>query len=499
MCTANENQEATISSDTCDERVCPASFIRGTTIKVLLCAACLGTAAAFGLFSYSSSKDRESESRSSWGDGLGPAASLRGTLCLEKPHRLALHWENGDFELWDTERGHRLGRVDRLPRQVGWCIGSPDEATILAADQMLFPFNPADRNLWWKRFVPYISIWDAKSGVRKHRFRVPEASGHPYHIHQWYAQWLDNSHVLLVRLQRVNPGRAASSLRLIIVDTIAGRVVKASEEFKWAGEHLLLSPDRKMALVKDDNYWRRAKDGTLEGNRRNIYARAHVFDLERLTVVFAWGEPADAPGGKEGVALIARWCPDSRTVLTVDNSWSEEHPSPKARLWDVRSGRLLQTFSGHKDHILDVALTSTGDKLLTASEDRTVRVWDTRTGKLDRVFSGHGAGLNKVAVLPGDKLAISVAEETVAKVWDLANNKLKFDLTGHDSAVRDVETVSETIVRTITLRGAATTWDCSTGKRLRVTPKPPPFPKRFGVCELVEEGTRLHMRVRTED
>src|SRR5262245_9577648 len=171
-----------------------------------------------------------------------------------------------------------------------------------------------------------------------------------------------------------------------------------------------------MALVKDDNYVRRAKDGKgVDGMRRNIYARTHVFDLERLTVVSAWPEPPKIPGGEEKVALIARWCPDGNTVVTVSDGWVDDHPSPKARLWDVRRGRLLQTFSGHKDDILDIAMTTAGDKLLTASEDPTIRVWTTRTGKLEAVLAGHAAGLNKVVVLPGDKLAVSVAEEPIAK------------------------------------------------------------------------------------
>ncbi|MGH7747529.1 MAG: hypothetical protein ACREQ5_22635, partial [Candidatus Dormibacteria bacterium] len=114
--------------------------------------------------------------------------------------------------------------------------------------------NASDLDLQLKGFVPTVSVWDARSGARKHIIRVPEAAGHRYYIHEWYARWLDNSHALLVRLLRENPGRAASRIRLIVINTDAGKVVKASDEFKFPGEHLFLSPDRKMALVKDDNY-----------------------------------------------------------------------------------------------------------------------------------------------------------------------------------------------------------------------------------------------------
>jgi hypothetical protein len=476
--------------------------MKPTRLNVLLCASCLVVVSIVGgLLGYAARKGRESEPKSGTAGGPSPAASLSGTLYLKKSHRLALYWENGDFELWDTELGRRLGQVERLPRRVGWCVASPDEATILAADPMVDPFNSLDRNLWWKSFVPSISIWDAKSGVRKHLFQVPEAEGDPIYIHQWYARWLDDSRVLLVRLQRENPSRGACCLRLIVIDTVAGKVVKASEEFNSAGEHLYLSPDQKMALVKDDNHVHRDKDHDWEAIRRNIYARVHVLDLEQMSVVSSWREPPSSPGGEEGVALIARWCPDGKTVVTVDNSWAEDHPSPKnhpspkIRLWDARTARLLRTLSGHTDYIMDVALTTTGDTLLTASEDRTVRVWDTRMGSLKAVLSGHVAGLNKVVILPGDKLAVSAAEDQIAKVWDLTTCKLKFDLPGHDSAVREVEVVSNHLVRTVTRQGTTSIWDCSTGKRLQSTPNSPDFPKRFGVCELVEEGKRVQMRI----
>lgn len=147
MSTANQDQQVTI---------------RGIPLKVILCAACigacLGAAAALGPLRYSSNKKRESASNSGQGDAIRPKTSLGGILYLEKSQRLAIHWKNGDFELWDTERGSRLGQVERLPRRVGWCVASPDEAAILTADPMVEPFNSVDRHLWWKRFVPSISI-----------------------------------------------------------------------------------------------------------------------------------------------------------------------------------------------------------------------------------------------------------------------------------------------------------------------------------------------------
>jgi WD40 repeat protein len=402
-----------------------------------------------------------------------------------------LYWDNGEIEFWNTAEGCSLGDRTQLPRHVGWCIASPDEATILTGDQMP-DLQQRDFSVQLDGlFVPTIRIWDVKSGTCKHLIQVPEVQGHPYSLHEWCAHWLDNSRALLVRVLRQNPVRAAHSVKLVLIDTVNGRIIKDSEEFSGPGTSFDLSPDRKLALIKGENHARRGKDfGSQDVCYRDTTAKTYVVDVERLKLLSSWREPPDLAGTRDGIALIARWCPDGKSVLTV-----RDGPSYGIRLWDARSGRLLQTFIGHTGYVLDVAFTTTGDKMMTASEDRTIRVWNTGTGKVDTILSGHSAGVNKVVILPGDKLAVSAAEESVAKVWDLRTGKLIFDLPDHDSAVREVEAVSERLVRTVTLRGTSTLWDCVSGKRMQITHRLPEFPKRFGKCELVEDRGMLQMYI----
>jgi angio-associated migratory cell protein len=51
------------------------------------------------------------------------------------------------------------------------------------------------------------------------------------------------------------------------------------------------------------------------------------------------------------------------------------------RLWDARSGALLQTLTGHEDMVVDFALAcgegpgGRGDVLVTGSDDNTAKVW----------------------------------------------------------------------------------------------------------------------------
>jgi WD40 repeat protein len=44
-------------------------------------------------------------------------------------------------------------------------------------------------------------------------------------------------------------------------------------------------------------------------------------------------------------------------------------------LWDVRSGRELDTFSGHADSVVSVAASPDGAWLLSSGQDRTISLW----------------------------------------------------------------------------------------------------------------------------
>jgi len=54
---------------------------------------------------------------------------------------------------------------------------------------------------------------------------------------------------------------------------------------------------------------------------------------------------------------------------------SRYNPGVSARLWDVETGELLQTFTKHGNDVMDVAYSHDGNWIATASADRTVEVW----------------------------------------------------------------------------------------------------------------------------
>jgi formylglycine-generating enzyme required for sulfatase activity len=60
-----------------------------------------------------------------------------------------------------------------------------------------------------------------------------------------------------------------------------------------------------------------------------------------------------------------------------------------ARIWDVATGRLLQTLHGHEAKVTSATFSPDGARIVTASEDRTARVWDVASGRLLQTLQGH--------------------------------------------------------------------------------------------------------------
>jgi WD40 repeat protein len=93
-------------------------------------------------------------------------------------------------------------------------------------------------------------------------------------------------------------------------------------------------------------------------------------------------------------------------------------------LWETATGKRLQTFEGHTQPVLSVALSADGKQVLTGSEDRTAILWDAAGGKKLWTFQGHRAEIIGVALSADGKQAwTSSLHDGRTRLWDAATGK----------------------------------------------------------------------------
>jgi WD40 repeat protein/tRNA A-37 threonylcarbamoyl transferase component Bud32 len=125
--------------------------------------------------------------------------------------------------------------------------------------------------------------------------------------------------------------------------------------------------------------------------------------------------------GHTGKVLTLAFTPDGRQLASGGQDG-------KIYLWDVASGKRLHTLADHNEFVTDLAFSPHGDRLVSGSgswavpvptlRDFAVRIWDVQSGALLRKLLGHTARARAVAFSPDGKRVASGAFDDTVRVWD---------------------------------------------------------------------------------
>jgi WD40 repeat protein len=130
------------------------------------------------------------------------------------------------------------------------------------------------------------------------------------------------------------------------------------------------------------------------------------------------------PEGHTDYIYSATYSPDGNKLLTASGDKT-------AKLWDIKSGKLLHSFQGHTDVVRSANFSPDGLSIVTGSDDNTSIEWDTQTGKLLYDFKDKAEVRSVVYSPDGKKIATGNDNYTV-NVWDAQTNKLIYVIKGGD-------------------------------------------------------------------
>jgi WD40 repeat protein len=150
----------------------------------------------------------------------------------------------------------------------------------------------------------------------------------------------------------------------------------------------------------------------------------------------------------------------TRMATTLDSN--------KPSIWKHQSGDFVQ-LSGHRGPVTKIAFDISGEKVVTASWDRTARIWDAVTGQSSIVFEGHAGGVNTAAFSLDGRQVITASSDATARIWDAQSGQCLHILEGHQGWVscalfsRDGERAfTASADRTVRV------WDSASGRQVGV-------------------------------
>ena len=150
-------------------------------------------------------------------------------------------------------------------------------------------------------------------------------------------------------------------------------------------------------------------------------------DMVVIVVDTATWEEIYALSGHTGSILCLDFSPDSRFLASgsgTDKVIPQNAGENKTRIWDMEDGSEILTLEGHRDGVLGVEWSHSGDRIATVSDDRTVRIWSFPAGEIVQNLTGHTSGALDVDWSPDDSKIITGSRDYKSKVWDTGTGAL---------------------------------------------------------------------------
>ena len=84
---------------------------------------------------------------------------------------------------------------------------------------------------------------------------------------------------------------------------------------------------------------------------------------------------------------------------------------------------------------MSVLISSDNKTIISASADKTIKIWDRKSGKVLNTFMGHNGSVNSLAFSSNERMIVSGSNDKTIKIWNKENGKLYNMFLGHKDNV----------------------------------------------------------------
>ncbi|MHA2334001.1 MAG: WD40 domain-containing protein [Candidatus Hodarchaeales archaeon] len=197
-----------------------------------------------------------------------------------------------------------------------------------------------------------------------------------------------------------------------------------------------------------------------------------VIDNEFLIRDLESGSKQELIGHGSGVGVNPRtkvaFSPDEQLLATGGGDGL-------IKLWDVTSGKLIQTLTGYTSSLMEVVFSPDGTLLASCSQDSTVKIWNVARGTDFQELTEQTSAISAVAFSPDGTIIASSTDDQEVALWNVTSdiNGIKITesqpLNGH---VDEVTSIAFSPSGTVMASGGSDTdiilWNTTTWGQMHV-------------------------------
>jgi hypothetical protein len=106
-------------------------------------------------------------------------------------------------------------------------------------------------------------------------------------------------------------------------------------------------------------------------------------------------------------------------------------------VWNAATGQVIAKLEGHSGAVFDAAFSPDGQRVVTASADKTARVWNASSGQVIARLEGHSGEVTSAAFSPDGQRVVTASLDHTERVWNAATGQVIAKLEGHSGEVFD--------------------------------------------------------------